>query len=75
MATLPREVLLEGVLPLLPACTLLRSRAVCRCGSVVACWRRSARARPDRATAACDYYGYGDRRGCACLVVAGLGPG
>ena len=28
---LPREVM-ETVLPLLPACTLLRARTVCRCG-------------------------------------------
>ena len=31
---LPREVLLERLLPLLPACTLLRARTVCRCVSV-----------------------------------------
>jgi len=29
---LPREVV-EMVLPLLPACTLLRARVVCRCGA------------------------------------------
>ena len=61
MVELPREVV-ERLLPLLPACTVLRAGAVCRCGPE----RRSPpRAHVDEAASRREGWGYagGEGRG------------
>ena len=72
MTGLPLEVVLERVLPLLPACTLLRSRTVCRYGPFT-----RGRQRASHGPHPADVRGRdaGEVRGriCACVVVGGLG--